>query len=190
MDDRLKVKDLDILTSKELVKIENALDKLLVANEIQNIRGAMYRFHDDQHIGEPRREFYADKHPHLDFESIKRSRLIELVESLEGNTLIHPVMTPIIEVDETCNQARVVTSSLGYEGLSISREEPMAIWSAGYIPSTFVKQDMEWRLLSGKWQRTVKAKMEKGWVRDMQRSHMKPPLTEEQDKNFLGKYAY
>ncbi|HHV11016.1 MAG TPA: SnoaL-like domain-containing protein [Clostridiales bacterium] len=187
MEDELALVD---FTEGELIELEQQIDKLLAAWEIQNLRGTLYRFHDDQHIGDQRRELYADQHPGLDYETLLKSRMVELVESLEGNTLIHPVMTPVIEIDKECKKARAVFSSFGYEGLSIHREAPMAIWSIGYIPGVHVRQDGEWRVLSGVWQRTVKTQMEKGWVRDMQKSNCKPPLTDEQDRNYLGKYAY
>lgn len=178
------------IESEGFEKLEARLGRLEDCVEIQNLRGTFYRFHDDQHVGERRRELYADKHPCVDIEGIKKAREVALVDSLEGNTLIHPLMTPVVEVDEKGRNSRAVFTSLGYEGLSIHCEEPMAIWSTGLIPGAHVKQDGEWRILYGEWQRTIKADMEKGWVKDMQKSNCRPPLSELEDRNYLGKYAY
>ncbi len=57
-----------------------------------------------------------------------------VVDSLEGNSLIHPLTTPIIEVDEDCTKARAVWWSLGVEGLSKFREKPMALISLVWCP--------------------------------------------------------
>lgn len=186
----IDINDLDNLSKDELNDLEQQLHRLIASWQIQNLRATAWRFHDDQHVGDKRRELYADKHPGIDWESVKKSRMTILVDSLDGNTLIHPATTPIIEVNADCTQARALFMSFGYEALSIHREEPMAIWSMGYNTENYVVQDCEWRILCGGWQRTVKAKFEKGWVHDMQKTNTNPPLTEEEDRNYLGKYAY
>ena len=66
----------------------------------------------------------------------------------------------------------------------------MAIISLGMVPGTHVKEDGEWKILSGAWQRTTKCEYHKGWVHSMEPTNTRPPLTPEQDRNFLGKYAY
>lgn len=178
------------LPPDQLAEWEQRLDLQLSVWEIRNLRGIFYRYHDDQHIGQKRRELYADEHPGIDMEAIRRARLLPVVDSLEGNTLIHPLLTPVIQVNRENDKARAVFTSFGYEALSIHREPPMAIWSMGYIPGGHLRQHGEWRILYGEWQRTVKADREKGWVSDMQRSNCRPPLTQEEDRKYLGQYAY
>ena len=171
---------IDALTDEEFAGLEQRVEKLLSVWEICNLRGQAATFHDDQHIGEPRRELKALKHPSFDVEGEMAFRAKAVVDSLEGNSLIHPLTTPIIEVNEDCTK----------EGLSKFRELPMAIISLGMVPGTHVKEDGEWRILSGAWQRTTKNEYHKGWVHSMEPTNTRPPLTPEQDRNFLGKYAY
>ena len=76
--------------------------------------------------------------------------------------MIHPLTTPIIEVNDECTKARAVWWSLGVEGLSKFREKPMAIISLGMVPGTHVKEEGEWKILSGAWQRTTKNEYHKG----------------------------
>jgi len=183
-------KDLDCLTEEEFNQLEVRVEKMLSVWEIQNLRGQAATFHDDQHIGEKRREHKALKHPAFDVEGEMAFRARAVVDSLEGNSLIHPLTTPVMEVNEDCTKARAVWWSLGVEGLSKYREQPMAIISLGMVPGTHVKEDGEWRILSGAWQRTTKCEYHKGWVHSMEPTNTRPPLTLEQDRNFLGKYAY
>ena len=178
------------LTDEAFAELEARVEKMLSVWEIKNLRGQAATFHDDQHIGEPRRELKALKHPCFDVEGEMAFRAKAVVDSLEGNSLIHPLTTPIIEVDETCTKARAVWWSLGVEGLSKFREQPLAIISLGMVPGTHVKEDGEWKILSGAWQRTTKNEYHKGWVHSMEPTNTRPPLTPEQDRNFLGKYAY
>ncbi|PYG90277.1 SnoaL-like protein [Ruminiclostridium sufflavum DSM 19573] len=181
---------IDELDAEEFTEMECAVEKLLSVWEIKNLRGAAAIFHDDQHIGQKRRELQAVKHPSVDVKGLMDFRRKAVVDNLEGNMLIHPLTTPVIEVNADCTVARGVWWSLGIEGLSKFREEPMAIISLGMVPGTHIKEDGEWRILSGAWQRTTKNEYKKGWVRDMQPTNTRPPLTPEQDRNFLGKYAY
>jgi len=183
-------KDLDCLTEEEFNQLEVRVEKMLSVWEIQNLRGQAATFHDDQHIGEKSREHKALKHPAFDVEGEMAFRARAVVDSLEGNSLIHPLTTPVMEVNEDCTKARAVWWSLGVEGLSKYREQPMAIISLGMVPGTHVKEDGEWRILSGAWQRTTKCEYHKGWVHSMEPTNTRPPLTPEQDRNFLGKYAY
>ena len=178
------------LTDEAFAELEARVEKMLSVWEIKNLRGQAATFHDDQHIGEPRRELKALKLPSFDVEGEMAFRAKAVVDSLEGNSLIHPLTTPIIEVDETCTKARAVWWSLGVEGLSKFREQPLAIISLGMVPGTHVKEDGEWKILSGAWQRTTKNEYHKGWVHSMEPTNTRPPLTPEQDRNFLGKYAY
>lgn len=182
--------ELDALTDEEFERVELRVEKLLSVWEIKNIRGQAATFHDDQHIGESRRELKALKHPGFDVEGEMAFRAKAVVDSLEGNSLIHPLTTPVIEVNEDCTKARAVWWSLGVEGLSKFREQPMAIISLGMVPGTHVKEEGEWKILSGAWQRTTKNEYHKGWVHSMEPTNTRPPLSPEQDRNFLGKYAY
>lgn len=182
--------EMEALTDEEFTLLEQRVEKLISVWEIKNLRGQAATFHDDQHIGEPRRELKALKHPSFDVEGEMAFRMKAVVDSLEGNSLIHPLTTPIIEVNEECTKARAVWWSLGAEGLSKFRERPMAIISLGMVPGTHVKEDGEWRILSGAWQRTTKNEYHKGWVHSMEPTNTRPPLSPEQDRNFLGKYAY
>ncbi len=182
--------DIRSLSEEEFEELELRVEKLLSVWEIKNLRGQAAIFHDDQHIGEARRELMALKHPSFDVEGEMEFRAKPVVDSLEGNSLIHPLTTPIIEVNDDCTKARALWWSIGVEGLSKFREQPMAIISLGMVPGTHVKEDGEWKILSGAWQRTTKNEYHKGWVHDMQPTNTRPPLTPEEDRNFLGKYAY
>ncbi|WP_102345996.1 nuclear transport factor 2 family protein [Bacillus sp. Marseille-P3661] len=186
----LDLSEINEMSEQEFTEAELAVEKLLAVWEIKNLRGCAAIFHDDQHIGQKRRELQATKHPSVDMDAIKAFRMKAVVDSLEGNMLIHPLSTPIIEVNDDCTKARAVWWSMGVEALSKFREKPMAIISLGMVPGTHIKEDGEWRILSGAWQRTTKNEYKKGWVHDMQPTNTRPPLTPEQDRNFLGKYAY
>lgn len=182
--------EIDALTEEEFADLERRVEKLMSVWEIKNLRGQAAAFHDDQHIGEQRRELKALKHPSFDVEGEMAFRAKAVVDSLEGNSLIHPLTTPIIEVNDDCTKARAIWWSIGVEGLSKFREQPMAIISLGMVPGTHVREDGEWKILSGAWQRTTKNEYHKGWIHSMELTNTRPPLTPEQDRNFLGKYAY
>ena len=184
------LEDLELLTDEEFEALEKRVAKQLAVWEIRNLRGRAAIDHDDQHIGQPRKELMALKHPSFDVAAEMAFRAKPVVDNLEGNTLLHPLTTPIIEVNDDCTKARGVWWSIGIEGLSKFRETPMAIISLGMVPGAHVKEDGEWRILWGAWQRTTKNEYHKGWVHDMQPTNTRPPLTKEQDLNFLGKYAY
>lgn len=185
-----KLTDLDGLTEEEFLALEKRVERLLSVWEIKNLRGQAATFHDDQHIGEKRKELKALKHPAFDVEAEMAFRAKAVVDSLQGNCLIHPLTTPIIEVNEDCTKARAVWWSVGIEGLSKFRETPMAIVSLGMVPGTHVKEDGSWRILSGAWQRTAKCEYHQGWVHSMEPTNTRPPLTPEQDRAMLGRYAY
>lgn len=182
--------ELENLNTEEFAALELTVDKLIAAWEIKNLRGSAAIFHDDQHIGQQRRELQAVKHPSVDVEGLKAFRTKAVVDSLEGNMLIHPLTTPVVEVSDDLKQGRAVWWSIGIEGLSKFRETPVAIVSLGMVPGNHIVEDGEWRILSGAWQRTTKNEYHAGWVDDMQPTNTRPPLTPEQDRNFLGKYAY
>jgi hypothetical protein len=185
----ITAEDLEALDDTELTRYEAEVEKLLAVWEIKNLKGQASIFHDDQHLGEKRRQLQALKHPSVDRDKLTRPP-VAVVDNLEGNTLIHPLTTPIIEVDPGCTRARALWWSFGIEGLSKFREPPMAIISLGMVPGTHVKEDGEWRILWGVWQRTTKNEYAAGWVHSMEPTNTRPPLTPEQDRNFLGKYAY
>lgn len=67
---------------------------------------------DGQHQKEP----HALKHPSSNVKGEMAFRAKAVVDSLEGNSLIHPLTTPIIEVNNDCTKARAVWWSLGVEG--------------------------------------------------------------------------
>lgn len=187
---RWSMEELDYLSEKELMELERRTERLLSVWKIQNLRGNAAIFHDDQHIGGQRRELNALKYPGVDMESIQEARRKPVVDSLEGNMLIHPLTTPVIEVDETNTKARGVWWSLGLEGLSIHREKPLAILSIGMVPGVHVIEDGEWKILWGVWQRTTKNEYRAGWIDSMIPTNTRPPLTPEQDRKGFGRYAY
>ena len=117
-------------------------------------------------------------------------RRTAVVDSLEGNMLIHPLTTPVIEIREDNNAARATWWSLGIEGLSKYRETPMAIISAGMVPGAHVKENGEWKILAGAWQRTTKNEYSAGWVHSMVPTNTRPQITPEQDRTMLGRFAY
>lgn len=182
--------DLDLLTDEEFAALEKQAERLMSVWQIQNLRGNAAIFHDDQHIGEKRRELNALKHPGTDVKALMEFRSKAVVDSLEGNMLIHPLTTPVIEVNEENSKARAVWWSLGVEGLSKFREKPMAILSIGMVPGAHVREDGQWKILWGAWQRTTKNEYHSGWVKSMVPTNTRPPLTPEQDRAMLGKYAY
>ena len=96
--------EIDTLADEEFAKLEQRVEKLLSVWEIKNLRGQAATFHDDQHIGEKRRELHALKHPSFDVEGEMAFRAKAVVDSLAGNSLIHPLTTPIIEVNDECTR--------------------------------------------------------------------------------------
>jgi hypothetical protein len=183
--------DLAELSEPEFEDAEREIAKLVAVWEINNVRGTAAIFWDDQHIGEPRRELNTLTHPSVDAEALRAFRMHPVVDNLEGNALLHPLTTPIVEVNDDCTKARGVWWSLGIEGLSIYREQPMAIWTIGMVAGANIKEDGEWKILTmAWWQRTTKAEFHAGWVDSMVPTNTRPPLTPEQDRAFLGKYAY
>lgn len=186
----INISDFDCLTDAEFEEMELAAGRLTSAWKVQNMRGCAAIFWDDQRIGEPRHELNSVKHPSVNVEAVYAMRKKPVVDSLEGNTLIHPLTTPVIVVDKTNTKARSVWWSIGVEGLSKFREKPMAIISLGMVPGCNIVEDDEWKMLWGVWQRTTKNDYSAGWINDMQCSNSRPPLTEEQDREWLGKYAY
>ncbi len=182
--------DLDLLDDEEFCALEGRVNRLLAAWDVQNLRGTAAVFHDDQHIGEQRRELRALGRSGVDAEAVRAQRMKPVVDSLEGNMLVHPLTTPVIEVDETATKARGVWWSLGIEGLSKHREQPMAIVSLGMVPGAHVIEDGEWKVLWGEWQRTTKNEYHAGWVTSMVPTNTRPPLTPEQDRAGFGRYAY
>lgn len=187
---RWTMEDLELLSEEELENLEKRVARLLSVWQIQNLRGAAAVFHDDQHIGEQRRELNALDYPGVDAGKILEMRKKPVVDSLEGNMLIHPLTTPVIEIDDANTKARGVWWSLGIEGLSIHREKPLAIVSVGMVPGVHVKEAGEWRILWGVWQRTTKNEYHAGWVDSMVPTNTRPPLTPEQDRQGFGRYAY
>lgn len=182
--------DIDLLTEEELEALEKRVEKLTAIRQVKNLRGCAAIFHDDQHIGQIRRELQSELHPSVDLEKRREFRMKPVVDSLEGNMLIHPLTTPVIEVNDQVDQVRAAFWSVGLEGLSKFREQPMAIISLGMVPGNHILEQGEWRILTGGWQRTTKNELHSGWVTDMQPTNTRPPLTPEQDRAGLGKFAY
>ena len=182
--------DLDLLSDAELSVLERQTERLLAAWQVQNLRGCAAVFWDDQRIGEPRREMMALAHPSVNAAAELAFRSKPVVDSLEGNSLVHPLASPVIVVDEEAKRARSTFWSLGVEGLSKYRETPMAIISAGMVPGANVVENGQWRILWGAWQRTTKNEYHAGWVDSMEPTTTRPPLTPEQDRARLGRFAY
>lgn len=186
----ITLEDLDLFNDKELIELENEVNRLLSVWQISNLRGNKAIFHDDQHIGENRRELQALKHPSVNVEDLMAFRNKPVVDSLAGNMLIHPLTTPIIEVSKDNTKARGVWWSLGIEALSKYKEKPMPIVSIGMVPGVHIKEDGKWKVLWGEWQRTTKNEYHASWIDNMIPTNTRPPLTPEQDRQMLGKYAY
>ena len=186
----ITIKDLDLLSEEELKSLEKDIDGQLSVWEVCNLRGQAAIFHDDQHIGEKRRELKALNHPSFNKEAELIFRNTPVVDSLEGNMLVHPLTTPVIEVNEDDDLARATWWSLGVEGLSKFREMPMAIISVGMVPGVHVKMNGEWRILSGAWQRTTKNEYHAGFINNMIPTNTRPQISMEDDRKRLGRYAY
>jgi len=186
--DETTIDDLAALSDDEFEQYEAEVDRLLAVWQVKNLRGQAAIFHDDQHLGDQRRQLTATDHPGAS-EMLNEPRTA-VVDSLEGNALFHPLTTPVVEVDATATKARAVWWSVGVEGLSKFREHPMAIISLGMVPGTHVVEHGEWRILSGTWQRTTKNEYHAGWVHSMEPTNTRPPLTPEQDRAFMGRFAY
>ena len=186
--DKLR-EEIAAIPEEELDSFELELDRLLGAYDCLNMIGIGTWYHDDQHPGELQKNYDAAK-PGEERPAFIRTPDKVVIDSLEGNTLMQPRHTPVIQVSGDGTKARALTVGFGYEALAKFRETPMAIYSVGIVPGEFVKQDGEWRTVSGGWQRVIKTDKEKGWVYDMQHTNTRPPLTPEEDANFLGRYAY
>lgn len=191
MDTEFIYDDFEALSDTEFIELETEADRLMSMWEIQNLRAQLMLFHDDQHIGEKRRELMAVHHPDFDEKGLREFEAKPVVDNLEGNMLIHPAATPVIEINKTHTVARGLWWSFGMEALSKCREHPMAIISLGMMPTICVRDGKgEWKLFLRGWQRITKADLHKGWVEDMQTTNCRPPLTKEQDRKAAGKFAY
>ena len=177
------------IPDEELDSFEHELDRLLGAYACINIIGIGTWYHDDQHPGELQKNYDAAK-PGEERPALIRTPDKVVIDSLEGNTLMQPRHTNVIEISADGTKARALNTGFGYEALAKFREEPMAIYSVGIVPWEFVFEEGEWRRFSGGWQRVIKTNLEKGWIYDMQHTNTRPPLSPEEDANFLGKYAY
>lgn len=186
----LKMEDFDLLSDEEFEELELEVGRLTSCWMVSNMRGGSAIYWDDQRIGEKRHEYMALKHPSVNVEAEMAFRNKPVVDSLEGNSLIHPLTTPVIVVDRTNTKCRSVWRSIGVEGLSKFREKPMAIISLGSVPGANVVEDGEWKRLWGAWLRLTKNEYHAGWVESMEPTNTRPPLTPEQDRAMLGKYAY
>ncbi len=186
----ITLQDLDLLSEEEFEQIELETGRLMSVWEICSLRGQAAIFHDDQHIGEHRRELKTLDHPLFNKEAELKFRSTAVVDSLEGNMLIHPLTTPVIEVSADNTAARAVWWSLGIEGLSRYRETPMAIISAGMVPGVHLKEEDGWKIFSGAWQRTTKNEYHAGWVESMVPTNTRPQISKEEDRQRLGRYAY
>lgn len=186
----IKLEDLDLLTEQEFEALEKETARLTACWQVANMRGASAIYWDDQRIGEKRHEFMALKHPSVNVEAEMAFRRKAVVDSLEGNSLVHPLTTPVIVVDPESTKARCVFRSLGVEGLSKYRETPTAIFSIGSVPGANVVEDGEWKRLWGAWLRLTKNEYHAGWVENMEPTNTRPPLTPEQDRAMMGRYAY
>lgn len=187
---QMTLEDFDLLTDEEFKQMENTVDRLVSCVKVQNMRGCAAIFWDDQRIGEKRHELMALKHPSVNVEAEMNFRAKPVVDSLEGNSLIHPLTTPVLVVDKTNTKCRSLWRSIGVEGLSKYREKPTAIISLGSVPGANVVEDGEWKRLWGAWLRLTKNEYHAGWVESMIPTNTRPPLTPEQDRAMLGKYAY
>ena len=183
------MEELMCLSEEDLDTLEKALDIELAAYECEKIYNIGTWYHDDQHPGELQKNYNIGK-PGEERPAMIRTPDHVVIDSLEGNTLMQPRHTPVIEVDKECTRCRILATGFGYEALAKYREEPMAIYSVGIVPGVFMLQDNEWRQVSGGWTRVVKADMTKSWIYDMQHTNCRPPLSPEEDASFLGKYAY
>ena len=141
------MEEIDALTEEEFVEVERRTERMMAIWDIQNLRGNAAIFHDDQHIGEKRRELNALKHPSVNVEELMAFRQKPVVDSLAGNMLIHPLTTPVIEVDKDNRKARGVWWSMGVEGLSKHGEKPVAIVSLGMVPGVQIVEDGGWKIL-------------------------------------------
>ena len=187
---QMTLEDFDLLTDEEFKQMENTVDRLVSCVKVQNMRGCAAIFWDDQRIGEKRHELMALKHPSVNVEAEMNFRAKPVVDSLEGNSLIHPLTTPVLVVDKTNTKCRSLWRSIGVVGLSKYREKPTAIISLGSVPGANVVEDGEWKRLWGAWLRLTKNEYHAGWVESMIPTNTRPPLTPEQDRAMLGKYAY
>lgn len=188
VDSPLSADDLAALSEDELDTLDREVERLLAVWAVKNLYGTKMLWFDDQRLGEKRAALDAEEHPAANGGTPGVPAAV--VDSLEGNSLLHPLDTPVIEVNRDATAARALWSSLGVEGLSKFREQPMAIFSIGFLRHTAVRESNGWRGLNGGWLRLTKNEYHAGWVHDMQPTNTRPPLTPEQDRLFLGKYAY
>ena len=184
------IDEINLLSDEEFIELEKQIDREMSVWQVCNLRGQAAIFHDDQHMHEDRKELKALDYPGFNVEAEMKFRNTKVIDSLKGNMLIHPLTTPVVEVNEDNTVVRATWWSLGIEGLSIHEEKPTAIISVGVVPGVHVKQDDEWRILKGAWIRTTKNEYHAGWIDSMLVTNTRPPLTVEQDRQLMGKYAY
>ena len=70
--------------------------------------------------------------------------------------------------------------------------DPVFVADIADMPAVIlnVVEDGEWKRLWGAWLRLTKNEYHAGWVESMEPTNTRPPLTPEQDRAMLGKYAY
>lgn len=141
----LTMEDFDLLTDEEFEALEQEVGRLTSCWKVSNTRGGSAIYWDDQRIGEKRHEYMALKHPSVNVEAEMAFRNKAVVDSLEGNSLIHPLTTPVIVVDKTNTKCRAVWRSIGVEGLSKFREKPQAY----HISRKAYRELTYWRMASG-----------------------------------------
>ena len=88
----ITIEDIELLSEEEFIEAEKTVEKLIAVWEVKNLRGRAAVFHDDQHINQPRKELKAMEHPSFDAEAEIAFRMKPVVDSLEGNMLIHPLL--------------------------------------------------------------------------------------------------
>ena len=92
----LTIEDFDLLTDEEFERLELEVGRLTSCWMVSNMRGGSAIYWDDQRIGEKRHEYMALKHPSVNVEAEMAFRNKAVVDYLEGNSLIHPLTTPVI----------------------------------------------------------------------------------------------
>lgn len=140
----LTMEDFDLLTDEEFEVLEQEVGRLTSCWKVSNTRGGSAIYWDDQRIGEKRHEYMALKHPSVNVEAEMAFRNKAVVDSLEGNSLIHPLTTPVIVVDKTNTKCRAVCVP------SASRDCPNSVRSRrlSYLSEAY-REPMYWRMASG-----------------------------------------
>lgn len=193
---------LDSLSEEEFRNLEVAVDKLLAVWHIKSAIANDDNWHDDQRIAQKRRiggwprkyltgpGLAAPPAPPPAPPAASGPQLPPIA-SLEGNALIHGPTTWVFEFNEDATMVRILYWTFGIEGLAQEREKPAAVVSLMRCAATMARVNGTWQGGGGGvFSRTTKNDHPQDWVHHMRPTATRPPMSDEDDRKRIGKYAY